>query len=139
LAAEFSFWGRGPRSGDCRIGLGEKIDAWTAFAVLGAYFVPVGILLFGERSIVGIWDHPFTLVWSGVNPQARMGGRDFPESGPNLIIRKKGENAVFLKSFQLDVPISRAGGRTESMAPAEDPMVPQETETSETVEVVAPQ
>lgn len=253
------------------LGLAKKIDAWTAFAVLGAYFVPVGILLFGERSIVGIWDnpqsrtafadglvplavyivslvaagvigrkqtsdfllafavpptvlalvatllsavivfgsdafvyrdafgikvnsvrlengelkvdailqlrkdgefgyeaiyynfenpgfegsqgklewkdgqptaagdHPFTLVWTGVNPQARMGGMEFPESGPNLIIRKKGENAVFLKSFQLDVPVSRTGDRNRGSKPAEAPPLPQETETSETVEVVTPQ
>lgn len=250
------------------LGLAKKIDAWTAFAVLGAYFVPVGILLFGERSIVGIWDHPqsrtafadglvplavyivsllaatvigrkqtsdfllafavpptvlalvatvlsavlvfgsdsfvyrdafgikvnsvelengelkveaviqlrkdgefgyeaiyynfenpgfegsqgklqwkdgqpttagdhpFTLVWSGVNPQARMGGMEFPESGPNLIIRKNGENAVFLKSFQLDVPVSRAGIRSGGGKPAAAPVLPEET--SEAVEVVTP-
>jgi hypothetical protein len=228
------------------LGLAKKVDAWTAFSVLGAYFVPVGLLLFGERSILGIWDnpqsrtvfadglvplavyivsliaagvigrkqasdfllafavpptvlalvagvlsafvvfssdafvyrdafgvrvnsatfedgelqidavlylrkegefgyeaifynfenpgfggnqgtlewkngqpsnageHPFTLTWVGVNPIRQSGGMDFPESGPNFIIRKSGEKAVFLKSFMLDLPAA------ESPRPAAD-------------------
>lgn len=42
------------------LGLIKKIDAWTAFAVLGAYFVPISVFLLGEYGILEIWENDQT-------------------------------------------------------------------------------